>query len=125
MARPSSLAVVSILLLGTACVVPSPERQLLQNFFAACQVYDTTAMARLGTAACNPRADGVVEQFEVLSRTGDEVVIAARVRPLGGSAASQSLRVRLARQDGRLVVAGITRLPASQTLPATSSAPLN
>ena len=120
------------LLAGTACAWPSPERQLLLDFFQACQVYDTTVLARLATAPCNPRVDGVVQDFEIMSvRNADswtgaparDVTIDARVRPLGGSPAPQMLSVRLSEVEGRWMVAGVTPLPASQTSPAASSAP--
>lgn len=120
-----SLFCVLALLLVAACVVPSPERQLLRDFFSACRAYDTTAMARFGTAPCNPRTDGVVEDFEIVDRGSTDVTIAARVRPLGGAPADQMFRVSLERKDGRLVVSGLTRLPASQISPEASSAPLN
>jgi hypothetical protein len=128
MARPRSLAaaLLSALLAGSACVVPSAERQLLMNFFAACEVYDAVAMARFGTAACNPRTDGVVESFDIVDSSDAEVTIAASVRPLGGDPQDQVLRLGLARnEDGRLVVSALTRLPASRTSPAASSVPPN
>ena len=125
MARPRSLTAATLvaLLAGSACVVPSAERQLLMNFFAACEIYDTVAMARVATAACNPRTDGVVESFDIVERSDTEVTIAARVRPLGDEPQDRMLRIGLARnREGRLVVNGITRLPASRTSPAASSA---
>jgi hypothetical protein len=107
-------------------VLPSPERRVIAGYFEACHVYDTAVMARFGTAACNPRTDGVIESFAIAGQQGDEVTLAARVRPLDGSAVQDAtLRVTLARQDGRLMVAAFTRLPASQTSPAASSAPPN
>jgi hypothetical protein len=128
MARPRSLAaaLALALLAGPACVVPSADRQLLMHFFAACEVYDTVVMARFGTAPCNPRTDGVVESFDIVERSDTEVMIAARVRQLGGESRDQRIRIGLARNDeGRLTVSAITRLPASRTLPAASSAPPN
>ena len=126
MARLRSLASAPLvaLLACAACVVPSAERQLLMNFFAACEVYDTVAMARFGTAACNPRTDGVVESFDIVESADTEVTIAARVRPLGDQPRDRMLRIGLARNaEGRLVVSAITPLPASRTSPAAFSAP--
>ena len=119
------------LLAGAACVWPLPERQLLLNFFQACRIYDTTVLARLATASCNPRTDGVVQDFEIVSvRDVDrgaggparEVTIDARVRPLGGSPAARRMTVTLVQVEGRWMVAGVTPLRASRTSPAASSA---
>ena len=75
--------------LTTACVWPSPERQLLLDFFQACRVYDTTVLARLATVSCNPKTDGVVQEFEVVSvdRAPDarNVTIRARVPVVAGA----------------------------------------
>ena len=43
-----------------------PEQQLLLDFFQACRVYDTTVLARLTTVPCNPRTDGIVQEFDVV-----------------------------------------------------------
>ena len=128
MARRRSLAALPLLALlaGTACIVPSAERKLLMSFFAACEIYDTVAMARFGPAACNPRTDGVVEDFDIVESDGDSVTITARVRALEGGLEDRTLRIGLSRDDeGRLGVSAITRLPASRTSPAASSAPPN
>jgi hypothetical protein len=132
MARRRSVATLTALLIGAACAWPSPERELLLDFFQACQVYDTTVLARLATVSCNPRVDGVVQDFEIVSVRDAEswigapvrdVTINARVRPLGGLPAPQMLSVKLYEVEGRWMVAGVTPLPASQTSPAASSAP--
>jgi hypothetical protein len=129
MARGRSIA-ATVGLFAAACAWPSPERQLLLDFFQACRIYDTTVLARLATATCNPQADGVVQDFDIVSveNVGDGsgaarvVTLDARVRPLGGSPAPRRLTVRLQRMDGRWMVAAITPLPASRTSPAASSA---
>jgi hypothetical protein len=114
---------VLALLAGAACAVPSPERQVLQSFFAACEVYDITAMARFGEASCNPRTDGVVESFEIADRRDGVVTIAAQVRRLEGGLQDEVLRIELAEGERGPMVRAITRLPASRTSPAASSAP--
>jgi hypothetical protein len=134
MAKSRSVATLTALLLLPACAWPSPERQLLLDFFQACRIYDTTVLARLATASCNPATDGVVQDFEItrvedVSAAGNararDVSLIARVRPLGGSAAPQLLTVRLEQVEGRWMVSAVTRLPASQTSPAASSAQPN
>jgi hypothetical protein len=117
---------------GAGCAWPSAERQFLLDFFAACRAYDTTVMARMATAPCNPRTDGVVQALEIVgvdeqppgtTRPARDVRIAASIRPFGGSPAEQALTVRLEEIDGRWMVTRITRLPASRTSPAASSVP--
>ena len=112
-ARRLKPALSALLLFGAACAWPSPERQLLLDFFQACRVYDTTVLARLATASCNPQTDGVVQNFDVVGvdavASGARVVsIDARVRPLGGSAAPRRLTIRLEQVQGRWMVANIT-----------------
>jgi hypothetical protein len=134
MARACSAAALTALAFAGACAWPSPERQLLLDFFRACQNYDITVLSRLGTADCNPQTDGVVQQFDIVSvvdasgsaeHAAREVVIDARVRPLSGPAVPRRLLVKLERVDGRWMVAALTPLPASQTAPATFSAQPN
>jgi hypothetical protein len=112
--------------LTTACVWPSPERQLLLDFFQACRAYDTTVLARFATVSCNPKTDGVVQEFEVVSvdRAPDarNVTIRARLRSLHGQVSEQTISVAMGRLDGRWMVTGLTPPPASQTSPAASSA---
>ena len=131
MAKSRSVATLTALLLFPACAWPSADRQLLLDFFEACRLYDTTVLARLATTTCNPTTDGVVQDFaivnaedvgEVNGGRAREVTLNARVRPLGGSPAPQTLTVRLQQVEGRWVVSAVTRLPASQTSPAASSA---
>ena len=131
MARSRSAAALTALVLLAACAWPSPDRQLLLDFFHACRVYDTTVLARLATASCNPATDGVVQDFDILEvedagATGGaaarEIMLDAGVRPLGGSPVRQRLTVRLEQIEGRWMVTAVTRLPASRTLPAVSSA---
>jgi len=134
MAKSRSAAPLTALLLLAGCAWPSPDRQLLLDFFQACRVYDTTVLARLATTPCNPGTDGVVQDFEIAkieevgaagSARARELTLNARVRPPGGSAAPQRLTVRLEQVEGRWMVSAVTRLPASRTSPAASSVPPN
>lgn len=133
MTKRRSLATLSAALaLGAACAWPSPERQLLLNFFQACRIYDTTVLARMATASCNPQTDGVVQDFDMVSvedrrapaaaRPTRDVTIRARVRPLGGPVAERTIVVTLEQIDGRWMVTAVTPPRASQTSPAASSA---
>lgn len=132
MAKSRRAAACAPVLLLAACAWPSPDRQLLLDFFQACRLYDTTVLARLATTSCNPAADGVVQDFDILraeeagAASGGrarEITIEAGVRPLGGSPVRQQLTVTLEEIEGRWRVAAVTRLPVSRTSPATSSVP--
>ena len=119
--RRSLAPLFAALTLGAACAWPSPERQLLLNFFQACRVYDTTVLARMATASCNPQTDGVVQDFDIVSveyrrapaaaRPARDVTIRARVRPLGGPVAERTIAVTLEQIDRRWMVTSVTPLP--------------
>lgn len=129
----AALWVALAIALGSACAWPSPERQLLLNFFQTCRVYDTTVLARMATASCNPRTDGVVQDFDMVSISSRQaagvagpvrdVTIRARVQPFGGPAVERTLAVTLEQVDARWMVTSVTPLPASRISPAASSAP--
>lgn len=132
MPKGRSVATLTALLCAATCAWPSPERQLLLDFFQACRVYDTTVLARLATVSCNPKTDGVVQDFEIVSveiaeakaaGAARNVMLDARVRPLGGTPAPQAMTVRVEQLNGRWMVTAVTPLPASQTSPGASSAP--
>jgi hypothetical protein len=101
-----------------ACGSASPERQLLEQFFRASRQHDTTALARVATVSLNPRTDGTVEWFEILEISADRrVTVQAQLRTPAGRLEQRTLELRLERRDGRWMVTGLTRLPASRTSP--------
>ena len=114
------------LMITAACALPSPERQLLLDYFQACRLYDLTVVERLSTVTCNPRTDGVVSRFELLdvervSPGERRVTIQAFVRMFDGSSSDEPMTVTLSQKDGRWMVSAITPPRASQTSPAASS----
>lgn len=123
--KPARYAVYAVLPLAVACIWPSPERQLLLDFFQACRVYDRTTLARLATVSCNPQTDGVVQRIHMLAVDRGEGVRRATIRTLvqlgGGRSSEQDLDVTIERRDGRWMVTAVKPLQASQTLPAASS----
>jgi hypothetical protein len=91
---------------AAACGVLPPEEQLLTDFFEASRVYDTAVMSRLSAAPMNPRADGIVDSFEIdrVERQADgseRVTIAARVRSFDGTIRDRQLVFTLTRRDER------------------------
>jgi hypothetical protein len=127
------LAVAAGLLAG--CGVPSSDEQVLLRFFRASRLYDVAAIEKVALVAFNPVTDGIVQDFVVAgvkaSEATREVTIDAQVRRAAGVVAgfsrpltvTERLVVTMERRDGRWLITGITRPPASQTSPAASSAP--
>lgn len=118
---------------------PSPEHQVLTNFFRASRLRDTTILAGTAAVIFEPRSDGVVQQFAVTD-SGTErrlddgtiskaVTIRAQVRTPEGQVVARMLVVTMQRgagaQPDRWFIIGVTPPPASQTSPAASSAPPN
>lgn len=125
-----ALYILAGLIFAGGCAWPSPERQLLLDFFQACRLYDLTVLERLSTVACNPKTDGVVQGFDMrgverLTLASRRVSIQAAVRMFDGAVSDRAMTIMIAEQDGRWMVTGITPPPASQTSPAASSAPPN
>src|SRR5918996_5579210 len=58
-------------LLAAACGSTSPEQQVIANFFRASRLRDNTTLASLAAVSFDPRTDGTVQEFEVVS-SGDE-----------------------------------------------------
>ena len=127
--KPALYALAGLIVAG-GCAWPSPERQLLLDYFQACRLYDLTVLERLSTVPCNPKTDGVVQGFDMVSverltPASRRVSIQAAVRMFDGSSSDREMTITLAEQDGRWMVTRITPPPASQTSPAASSAPPN
>jgi hypothetical protein len=58
-------------LLAAACGSTSPEKQVISNFFRAARVRDNTTLASLAAVSFDPRTEGTVQDFEIVS-SGDE-----------------------------------------------------
>jgi hypothetical protein len=108
---PGGHAGLLLLLLSAGCGVLSPEEQLLTRFFEASRLNDTTQAAKYATVTFNPRAEGVVEAFEIaeLARVDQQtrVVIDAAVRPLGGVPARRQIVATIQQRDGRPMIVDI------------------
>jgi hypothetical protein len=78
-------AAVVVALTAITCSGAS-ERALLDQFFAASRLRDRTALARFSTVVFEPRTDGIVEEFVVLSVTPERPV--EQHQPSGGAGPS-------------------------------------
>lgn len=108
----STLALVAL----AACGWTPPDEQVLTKFFEQSRIYDTTRLASLATVVFDPRTDGVVERFAVVSRGADEpvspqgrrrqVTLSAVVRSPGGQVQRTDLMMTLEERDGAWKVVG-------------------
>ena len=64
--------VVLLALVATSCGGATPEEQLLTNFFRASRVRDNATLANIAAVQFNPRTDGSVQNFEVISVSPEE-----------------------------------------------------
>ena len=67
--RPSSLAVFALLVLAALTVGCSspPEEALLRQFFRASQLRDNGTLSNFAAATFDPRTNGVVTSFDIVS----------------------------------------------------------
>jgi hypothetical protein len=117
---------------------PTPaEQQILTSFFRASRLRDRTVLADIAAVTFEPRADGVVQRFEVVDfgeerrldggAAAKEVTIDAEVRTPANQVVARRLVVAMQRrpEERRWFITGITPPPASRTSPAASSVPPN
>jgi hypothetical protein len=64
-------AIAGFALLAAACGSSPPEQQVLNNFFRASRVRDNATLANLAAVSFDPRTQGTVQNFEIVS-SGDE-----------------------------------------------------
>ena len=112
----------------TAC--GSAERSLLEQFFGASRLRDTTALQSLSTVIFEPREQGIVRTFEITGVTNErvdgqavtkEVTIEAPVILPNGQTARKTLVVTLQRSRSEIVsrwlVTGVKDAAAFQPVP--------
>ena len=61
------VVVVGLVIFDIACSSAPPEQQLLINFFRAARVRDNTTLGNISAVSFNPRTEGTVEDFEIVS----------------------------------------------------------
>ena len=66
----SAAALLGLALVASACSSP-PEEPLLRQFFRASQLRDNATLANFAAATFDPRTDGVVSGFDIVS-VGEE-----------------------------------------------------
>ena len=114
----------------TLAACAGAERPLLEQFFGASRLRDTTALQSLSTVIFEPREQGIVRTFEITGVTAErvegqmsvkEVTIKAPVILPDGQTARKTLVVTLQRSRGestsRWLVTAVRDAAASQPTP--------
>jgi len=131
--RRLALSVASALwtLALSGCAAASVEEQTLLRFFVAARTLDSTMLRKYATVTFNPRTDGIVQSFTVTAAgperqdSSKEVTIDAVVLEPGGTLSRRTIVATFGRIDGRWLITGLRRTPASQTSREASSVPQN
>jgi hypothetical protein len=71
MHRPTLMAAACALVFA-GCAGQAAERQLLLDFFRLSQLADRSRLAAIATTAVNPRSDGVVGAFAIVTESAEE-----------------------------------------------------
>jgi hypothetical protein len=68
-----------LVLLGAGCGWAPADEQVIRTFFAQSSLFDRTRLAEVAQVAFDPRVEGVVTRFEIVSRT-DMPLDSGRIR---------------------------------------------
>lgn len=111
---------VTVLVLATslaACTSHGAEQLLLEQFFSASRLRDRTALQQISTVIFEPRQQGTVAAFTILSVAdleqsaggviSKQVTVSAPVRLPDGQTSTKKIVVVLQRRD-RWIVTGFT-----------------
>jgi hypothetical protein len=123
------LAAVTVAVVALAAC-SGAERSLLERFFGASRLRDTTALQSLSTVIFEPREQGIVRTFEITGVTDErvegqslikEVTIEAPVILPDGQTAQKTLVVTLQRSrvetGGRWLITAVRDAGAFQAVP--------
>lgn len=116
---PKRLAVIGLALLLIVGCSRAGERALLERFFSASRLRDTTALREIATVIFEPRERGTVATFEIVAvakrreadRELEDVTITAPVRLPTRETVQQALVVTLEKIAGRWMVTGVRSAP--------------
>lgn len=122
----NAYAPIAVLLTSLAVVSCSnaAEQAILNRFFAASRLRDTTALQEFSTVVFEPRSQGIVTKFEIIAvgperHNGDlvtkEVTISASVKLPSGQTSQETLVITMRRAilkgdkeiTGRWIITGV------------------
>jgi hypothetical protein len=104
------------------------EQRLLNQFFAASRLRDTTALANIATVVFEPATQGTITSFEITAvvprstaggAISKEVSISAPVRLPSGQTAQKRLVVTIQRGAADWIVTAVTDAPPVPAAPST------
>ena len=107
MPRSGALLLSLMAVVGAGCS-PAPEEPILNQFFAASRLHDTTMLAELATVEFGPTTHGIVTTFTItkvvpVKRGGEivskDVTIDAPVKLPNGEVARKTLVVTIQRPE--------------------------
>jgi hypothetical protein len=125
------LSVVSALwALSSLGCSASDEEQTLHRFFVAAPTLDSSVIRKYATIGFKPQTDGIVQTFTVTAvgperQDAKDVTIEAVVLEPNGVTSRRTMVAAFGKIEGRWVVTGLRRTPASQTSREASSVPPN
>jgi hypothetical protein len=113
------------------CGCAAPEQSLLDAFFGASRLRDTTALQRVSTVIFEPREQGIVRTFEITGVTPErvderqtvtkDVTVGAQVVLPDGRTVRETLLVTLTRgsagDSSRWMVTAVREAPSSRPAP--------
>jgi hypothetical protein len=118
------------LLLAAAAACAAPEQSLLEQFFGASRLRDTTALHRIATVAFEPREQGIVRTFRIRSVSSERpdgsaaakhVVVDATVSLPDGRSVQKTLVVTMRRENGQAsaswIVTAVSDAPTTPPVP--------
>jgi hypothetical protein len=102
----------------------------LLRFFVAARTLDSTVIQKYATIGFNPRTEGIVQSFTMRTMSPEQqgrkdATIDAVVREPDGAMVRRTLVATFQKIEGRWMITGLQRTPASQTSREASSAPPN
>jgi hypothetical protein len=76
---PIAFAVLGVLVVLTAACAGAPEQPILRQYFQASRTRDNVTLGNISTASFNPRSDGEVQSFDIVS-VGPEETHALQIK---------------------------------------------
>ena len=128
--RPTSdfPLLVALLVLSVSACSGSAERPLLERFFSAARLRDRTALADVATTAFEPREQGTVLSFDVVSvqptvTDGKDVTVSARLRLPSGETIDRALVVSERQIGGQWMVTAVRDASTPASSPGSPASP--
>jgi hypothetical protein len=126
--RRAAALLASLITAAVIACSTASEQSLLNQFFAASRLRDTTALKNIATVVFEPTTQGIITSFEIVdvvphandgTLMSKEVSISAPVKLPSGQTAQQRLVVTIQRRAGAWIVTAVTDAPSVPASPST------